>query len=167
MVEKKICWFLSQLHNSRLHRLERGWRRWWLAQMRFHIWTFFWINWDSHWKGTQTPKMLRLKAFRPSNEKIVKIQLHPTHPWLVTADASDHVSVWNWEHRQVPLSSSSSFSTHPRTENRPWSFSYFLALSVDLWILRWSMSLKLVALMRGVWSVQSWRSLPRVNQVQI
>ncbi|PON65935.1 Guanine nucleotide-binding protein, beta subunit [Trema orientale] len=45
--------------------------------------------------------MLRLKAFRPSNEKIVKIQLHPTHPWLVTADASDHVSVWNWEHRQV------------------------------------------------------------------
>ncbi|XP_050363724.1 uncharacterized protein LOC126782510 [Argentina anserina] len=45
--------------------------------------------------------MLRLKAFRPSNEKIVKIQLHPTHPWLVSADASDHVSVWNWEHRQV------------------------------------------------------------------
>ncbi|KAF3434952.1 hypothetical protein FNV43_RR22039 [Rhamnella rubrinervis] len=45
--------------------------------------------------------MLRLKAFRPSNEKIVKIQLHPTHPWMVTADASDHVSVWNWEHRQV------------------------------------------------------------------
>ncbi|KAF2309079.1 hypothetical protein GH714_000345 [Hevea brasiliensis] len=37
----------------------------------------------------------------PSNEKIVKIQLHPTHPWLVTADASDRVSVWNWEHRQV------------------------------------------------------------------
>ncbi|XP_050235007.1 uncharacterized protein LOC126683205 [Mercurialis annua] len=45
--------------------------------------------------------MLRLRAFRPSNEKIVKIQLHPTHPWLVTADASDRVSVWNWEHRQV------------------------------------------------------------------
>ncbi|XP_022959845.1 uncharacterized protein LOC111460785 [Cucurbita moschata] len=45
--------------------------------------------------------MLRLRAFRPSNEKIVKIQMHPTHPWLVTADASDHVSVWNWEHRQV------------------------------------------------------------------
>lgn len=45
--------------------------------------------------------MLRLKAFRPTNDKIVKIQLHPTHPWLVTADASDHVSVWNWEHRQV------------------------------------------------------------------
>ncbi|KAK0606944.1 hypothetical protein LWI29_006755 [Acer saccharum] len=45
--------------------------------------------------------MLRLRAFRPSNDKIVKIQLHPTHPWLVTADASDHVSVWNWEHRQV------------------------------------------------------------------
>ncbi|KAL4561890.1 hypothetical protein LXL04_034072 [Taraxacum kok-saghyz] len=44
--------------------------------------------------------MLRLKAFRPTNDKIVKIQLHPTHPWLVTADASDHVSVWNWEHRQ-------------------------------------------------------------------
>ncbi|KAM7470155.1 hypothetical protein LguiA_008338 [Lonicera macranthoides] len=45
--------------------------------------------------------MLRLRAFRPTNEKIVKIQLHPTHPWLVTSDASDHVSVWNWEHRQV------------------------------------------------------------------
>ncbi|XP_043701265.1 uncharacterized protein LOC122651793 [Telopea speciosissima] len=45
--------------------------------------------------------MLRLRAYRPTNDKIVKIQLHPTHPWLVTADASDHVSVWNWEHRQV------------------------------------------------------------------
>nr|XP_043627540.1 uncharacterized protein LOC122599148 [Erigeron canadensis] len=45
--------------------------------------------------------MLRLKAFKPTNDKIVKIQLHPTHPWLVTSDASDHVSVWNWEHRQV------------------------------------------------------------------
>ncbi|KAI6684491.1 hypothetical protein NL676_030404 [Syzygium grande] len=46
-------------------------------------------------------EMLRLRAFRPSGDKIVKIQLHPTHPWLVTADASDFVSVWNWEHRQV------------------------------------------------------------------
>ncbi|CAH9073389.1 unnamed protein product [Cuscuta epithymum] len=45
--------------------------------------------------------MLRLRAFRPTNDKIVKIHMHPTHPWLVTADASDHVSVWNWEHRQV------------------------------------------------------------------
>ncbi|KAM3290883.1 hypothetical protein P3S67_019172 [Capsicum chacoense] len=45
--------------------------------------------------------MLRLRAFRPTNDKIVKIQMHPTHPWLVTADASDHVSVWNWEHRQI------------------------------------------------------------------
>ncbi|WCJ32547.1 Transducin/WD40 repeat-like superfamily protein [Euphorbia peplus] len=45
--------------------------------------------------------MLKLRAFRPNNDKIVKIQLHPTHPWLVTADASDRVSVWNWEHRQV------------------------------------------------------------------
>ncbi|WOK95751.1 hypothetical protein Cni_G04458 [Canna indica] len=45
--------------------------------------------------------MLRLRAFRHTNDKIVKIQLHPTHPWLVTADDSDHVSVWNWEHRQV------------------------------------------------------------------
>ncbi|XP_054811756.1 uncharacterized protein LOC129312972 [Prosopis cineraria] len=45
--------------------------------------------------------MLRLKAFRPTTDKIVKIQLHPTHPWMVTADASDRVSVWNWEHRQV------------------------------------------------------------------
>ncbi|CAJ1871746.1 unnamed protein product [Sphenostylis stenocarpa] len=45
--------------------------------------------------------MLRLKAFRPTTDKIVKIQLHPTHPWMVTADDSDRVSVWNWEHRQV------------------------------------------------------------------
>ncbi|RAL44247.1 hypothetical protein DM860_015607 [Cuscuta australis] len=45
--------------------------------------------------------MMRLRAFRPTNDKIVKIHMHPTHPWLVTADASDHVSVWNWEHRQV------------------------------------------------------------------
>ncbi|CAI0405779.1 unnamed protein product [Linum tenue] len=45
--------------------------------------------------------MLRLKAFRPNHDKILKIQLHPTHPWLVTADATDRVSVWNWEHRQV------------------------------------------------------------------
>ncbi|CAL9075415.1 unnamed protein product [Musa textilis] len=45
--------------------------------------------------------MLRLRAFRQTNGKIVKIQLHPTYPWLVTADNSDHVSVWNWEHRQV------------------------------------------------------------------
>ncbi|CAA7408654.1 unnamed protein product [Spirodela intermedia] len=45
--------------------------------------------------------MLRLRAFRPTGNKIVKIQLHPTHPWLVTADDSDNVSVWNWEHRQV------------------------------------------------------------------
>ncbi|OMO53215.1 hypothetical protein CCACVL1_28804 [Corchorus capsularis] len=45
--------------------------------------------------------MLRLRAFRATNEKVVKIAVHPTHPWLVTADASDHVSVWNWEHRQV------------------------------------------------------------------
>lgn len=45
--------------------------------------------------------MLRLRAFRPTSEKIVKIQLHPTHPWLVTADSSDNVVVWDWEHRQV------------------------------------------------------------------
>ncbi|KAH6794105.1 Transducin/WD40 repeat-like superfamily protein [Perilla frutescens var. hirtella] len=45
--------------------------------------------------------MMRLRAFRPTNEKIRKIQLHPTHPWLVTADDADHVSVWNWEHRQA------------------------------------------------------------------
>ena len=47
--------------------------------------------------------MLRLRAFRPTSDKVVKIQLHPTHPWLVTADANDRVSVWDWEHRQVPL----------------------------------------------------------------
>ncbi|XP_057494115.1 probable serine/threonine-protein kinase PBL11 isoform X2 [Actinidia eriantha] len=46
-------------------------------------------------------KMLHLRAFRPMNDKIVKIQLHPTHSWRSTTDASDRVSVWNWEHRQV------------------------------------------------------------------
>uniref|UniRef100_A0A0E0JLV4 Uncharacterized protein n=1 Tax=Oryza punctata TaxID=4537 RepID=A0A0E0JLV4_ORYPU len=46
-------------------------------------------------------EMLRLRAFRPTSDKVVKIQLHPTHPWLVTADANDRVSVWDWEHRQV------------------------------------------------------------------
>ena len=45
--------------------------------------------------------MLRLRAFHLTSEKIVKVQLHPTHPWLVTANASDNVIVWNWEHRQV------------------------------------------------------------------
>ncbi|KAG6408640.1 hypothetical protein SASPL_131658 [Salvia splendens] len=45
--------------------------------------------------------MMRLRAFRPTSEKIRKIELHPTHPWLVTADDDDHVSVWNWDHRQV------------------------------------------------------------------
>ncbi|EOA19694.1 hypothetical protein CARUB_v10003471mg [Capsella rubella] len=45
--------------------------------------------------------MLRARAFRQTNSKIVKIQVHPTHPWLVTSDDSDNVSVWNWEHRQV------------------------------------------------------------------
>ncbi|KAG5394378.1 hypothetical protein IGI04_024341 [Brassica rapa subsp. trilocularis] len=45
--------------------------------------------------------MLRARAFRQTNGKIVKIQVHPTHPWIVTADDTDHVSVWNWEHRQV------------------------------------------------------------------
>ncbi|KAE8697074.1 Transducin/WD40 repeat-like superfamily protein isoform 2 [Hibiscus syriacus] len=45
--------------------------------------------------------MLRLRAFRVTSDKIVKIAVHPTHPWLVTADASDYVSVWNWEHRQI------------------------------------------------------------------
>ncbi|KAG6555176.1 hypothetical protein Mapa_003215 [Marchantia paleacea] len=45
--------------------------------------------------------MLRLAAFRPSHEKIVRLQLHPTYPWLVTADESGNVVVWDWEHRQV------------------------------------------------------------------
>nr|GMD93655.1 WD40 repeat-containing protein [Ipomoea batatas] len=45
--------------------------------------------------------MLKLRAFRPTNEKIKKIHVHPTQPWLVTADVSDQVSVWNWEYRQV------------------------------------------------------------------
>ncbi|KAF3786636.1 hypothetical protein EJ110_NYTH25065 [Nymphaea thermarum] len=45
--------------------------------------------------------MLKLRAFRPTGDKIVRIQVHPTHPWIATADASDHVVVWNWEHRQI------------------------------------------------------------------
>ncbi|KAL4187528.1 hypothetical protein AMTRI_Chr09g19440 [Amborella trichopoda] len=45
--------------------------------------------------------MLKLRAFRPTNDKIMRIQTHPTYPWIVTADASDHVVVWNWEHRQI------------------------------------------------------------------
>lgn len=47
--------------------------------------------------------MLKLRAFRPTNEKIKKIHVHPTQPWLVTADVSDQVSVWNWEYRQVRI----------------------------------------------------------------
>ncbi|KAL2642182.1 hypothetical protein R1flu_009769 [Riccia fluitans] len=45
--------------------------------------------------------MLRLAAFRPSQEKITRLQLHPTYPWLATADESGNVVVWDWEHRQV------------------------------------------------------------------
>jgi hypothetical protein len=45
--------------------------------------------------------MLRLRAFRPTPDKVVRLLLHPTYPWLVTADASDNVVVWDWEHRQV------------------------------------------------------------------
>ena len=55
-------------------------------------------------------EMLRLRAFRPTTDKVVKIQLHPTHPWLVTADANDRVSVWDWEHRQVPFASRDSLA---------------------------------------------------------
>jgi hypothetical protein len=47
--------------------------------------------------------MLRLRAFRPTQDKVVKLLLHPTYPWLVTADGSDNVVVWDWEHRQVRL----------------------------------------------------------------
>ncbi|CAM6114633.1 unnamed protein product [Calypogeia fissa] len=45
--------------------------------------------------------MLRLAAFRPSSEKVTKLQLHPTYPWLVSADLSGNVVVWDWQHRQV------------------------------------------------------------------
>ncbi|BAS98482.1 Os06g0599050 [Oryza sativa Japonica Group] len=37
--------------------------------------------------------MLCLRAFRPTRDKVVKIQFHPTHPWLVAANANDHVFV--------------------------------------------------------------------------
>lgn len=45
--------------------------------------------------------MMRSRAFRPTSEKIVRLELHPTQPWIATADASDNVVVWDWEHRQV------------------------------------------------------------------
>lgn len=44
---------------------------------------------------------MRSRAFRPTSDKIVRLELHPTQPWLATADASDNVVVWDWEHRQV------------------------------------------------------------------
>lgn len=59
------------------------------------------IDLEELWEREREIEMLRARAFRQTNGKIVKIQVHPTHPWLVTADDSDHVSVWNWEHRQV------------------------------------------------------------------
>lgn len=40
---------------------------------------------------------------------MVKIQSHPTHPWLVDTDASDFISVWNWGHRQIAHCAFSSF----------------------------------------------------------
>lgn len=55
--------------------------------------------------------MLKLRAFRPTQDKVVKLLLHPTYPWLVTADASDNVVVWDWEHRQVNTSLSKSLTT--------------------------------------------------------
>lgn len=61
--------------------------------------------------------MLRLRAFRPTHDKVVKLLLHPTYPWLVTADASDNVVVWDWEHRQVLSASSLFFS-------RVWELSF-------------------------------------------
>jgi len=102
--------------------------------------------------------MLRLKAFRPTSDKIVKIQLHPTHPWMVTADDSDRVSVWNWEHRQVQNSCSI------------YRFGSAFPLAVCCVLMetsfRWCMSWKLVEWTSGVWSAPSWRSWPKEKQVQ-
>lgn len=68
--------------------------------------------------------MLRARAFRQTNSKIVKIQVHPTHPWLVTSDDSDNVSVWNWEHRQVSFYGDSGFAS----DSESWIFSSFMTV---------------------------------------
>jgi hypothetical protein len=43
------------------------------------------------------------------SDKVVKIQVDPTHHWLITANANDCVSVWDWEHCQIPIAS---FTVH-------------------------------------------------------
>lgn len=45
-----------------------------------------------------------MKAFLPGHEKIHLLDVHPTQPWVVTADEADSVVVWDWEHRQVKFS---------------------------------------------------------------
>ena len=93
--------------------------------------------------------MMRLRAFRPTSEKIRKIELHPTHPWLVTADDDDHVSVWNWDHRQVYFSCFFFISHH-----------YYLYVTG-----RWSMSWGPVAWTTVVWLEPNWKSWPKASQV--
>eukprot|EP00897_Mesotaenium_endlicherianum_P007156 jgi/Mesen1/6469/ME000033S05753 len=44
---------------------------------------------------------VRLKAFRPSVDKVYHLDIHPTQPWFVTSDGGDNVVLWDWEHRQV------------------------------------------------------------------
>lgn len=118
--------------------------------------------------------MLRLKAFRPTNDKIVKIQMHPTHPWLVTSDASDHVSVWNWEHRQVLLLKFFIIIILGFGIIVFNLLGFVLLYCFEMWLdvkrifvvgFRWFMSSKVVVSTRGVWLVLSWRSSPRANQV--
>lgn len=89
------------------------------------------------WVSVKKNKMLRLKAFRPTNDKIVKIQLHPTHPWLVTADASDHVSVWNWEHRQVIF------------------LSFFVLFYIIYFTIQFSSIIQMFLLLGNIW-VKTW-----------
>jgi WD40 repeat protein len=60
--------------------------------------------WDA-----KSGRVVLLQVFRLTSDKVVKIQLHTMHQWLITADADDRVSVWDWEHRQVPIAS---FSAH-------------------------------------------------------
>jgi hypothetical protein len=45
--------------------------------------------------------MLRLQAFRPTQDKVVKLLLHPTYPWLVTFN-DDDVRIWQaWMSRSA------------------------------------------------------------------
>lgn len=157
MVENLLGLGLSQLH-SRLHR------RWsWLGQMPSCIWKTFFnkVQWENHhWK--EKPLVEKCcdwkhsgRATRRSLRSSYTQRIHgwspPMHQ-ITFPFGIGNIARYLFRLRLLP------FGTQSRTQNR-------LLSSLDLWILRWSMNSKLVALMRGAWLVPSWRSLPRVNQV--